>query len=60
MGKRRKQSNGTIPRQVRMPVVLDDWLAKKAAEASTEVRQVTVAEKIREIVAAAREAEKAA
>jgi hypothetical protein len=45
--------DGNIPRQVRMPPVLDQWLQEEAAQSTV---RATVADKIREIVAAAYEA----
>lgn len=45
--------NGAVPRQVRMPPDLDEWLEKEAAADSLPK---SVADKIREIVAEAREA----
>ena len=55
--KRRKDKlalrNGLIPRQVQMPPDLDEWLEDEAAADSLPK---TVADKIREIVAEAREA----
>ena len=54
--KKNKQADrdGNVPRQVRMPPFLDDWLQRKAAESTLNV---TVADKIREIVVAAYEAD---
>lgn len=45
--------NGAVPRQVRMPPDLDEWLENEAA---ADNLPKTVADKIREIVAEAREA----
>jgi hypothetical protein len=50
--------DGTRPRQVRMPLWLDRWLEEKARADSSVVEVRTVADKIREIVAAAYEADR--
>lgn len=47
--------NGSIPRQVRMPPDLDEWLEQEAA---ADNLPKSVADKIREIVAEAREAQR--
>ncbi len=56
MSKRKQKQvdrGGNIPRQVRMPPDLDEWLENEAAADSLPK---TVADKIREIVADARDA----
>lgn len=47
--------DGNVPRQVRMPPNLDEWLQQEAAQSNVGA---TVADKIREIVAAAYEAKR--
>jgi hypothetical protein len=51
---KQRQKTDPIPRQVRMPLDLDEWLEAKAAADSLPK---TVADKIREIVAEARDKE---
>jgi hypothetical protein len=48
--------DANVPRQVRMPPFLDRWLEKEAKDASSVLETKTVADKIREIVAAAYDA----